>query len=198
MNTLDRQADLATARRRPLPVIDISGLASAALAERQEVGRLIREACTDRGFFYMVGHGVPDALITETLAAARAFFDLPDAAKAAIDKSLSPANRGYEPLGGQTLEAGTPPDLKEGFYIGAERAPGRFNQGPNQWPEGLPGFAATMLAYHRKLTAVAERLMAGLALSLELSEAAFTAFCHDPIALLRLLHYPPQPAAAPG
>jgi isopenicillin N synthase-like dioxygenase len=198
MNLLQRQNDPAPARRRPLPVIDIAGLASAAPAERLEVGRLIGAACTDRGFFYLVGHGVPDSLMGETLAAARAFFDLPDAAKAAVDKSNSPANRGYEPLGGQTLEAGTPPDLKEGFYIGAERAPGRFNQGANQWPDGLPGFAATMLAYHRKLTSVAERLMAGLALSLDLPEAAFTAFCHDPIALLRLLHYPPQPATTTG
>jgi isopenicillin N synthase-like dioxygenase len=198
MNPMPRPVDLTPARRRSLPVIDISGLASPDLAERLEVGRLIGAACADRGFFYMVGHGVPDTLINETLAAARAFFDLPDAAKAAIDKSLSPANRGYEPLGGQTLEAGTAPDLKEGFYIGAERAPGRFNQGANQWPQGMPGLAATMLAYHRKLTSVAERLMAGLALSLDLPEAGFTAFCHDPIAILRLLHYPPQPPAAPG
>lgn len=198
MNVLPKTSDLTLSRPRSLPVIDVADLASADAADRAEVGRRIGAACRDRGFFYMVGHGVPDRLIAETLTAARAFFDLPEGAKARVDKSRSPANRGYEPLGGQTLEPGTAPDLKEGFYIGAEGRPGRFNQGANQWPDGLPDFAATMLAYHRAMTVLAERLMAGLALSLDLPEAAFADFCHDPIAILRLLHYPPQPAAAPG
>jgi isopenicillin N synthase-like dioxygenase len=197
MNPSQRTSDLAPSRPRSLPVIDIAGLGSPQLSDRLAVGREIRAACRDRGFFYIVGHGVAPSLIAETLAASRALFDLPDAAKAAVDKALSPANRGYERLGGQTLEPGTAPDLKEGFYIGAEGEPGRFNQGANQWP-ALPDFPGTMMAYHRSLAALAERLMAGLALSLDLPEAAFAAFCRDPIAILRLLHYPPQPAAAPG
>jgi isopenicillin N synthase-like dioxygenase len=202
MNLLRTKADglgePSPQRARPLPVIDISSLASPSEAERRAVGERIREACLDRGFFYITGHGVPETLTDQALAGARALFDLPDAAKRAVDKVLSPANRGYEPLGGQTLEPGSAPDLKEGFYIGAEAEPGRFNTGPNQWPAELPGLPAAMLAYHRKLTALAERLMAGLALSLDLPEAAFTAFCRQPIAILRLLHYPPQPPAAPG
>jgi isopenicillin N synthase-like dioxygenase len=190
--------DPVRSRARALPVIDISGLAAPDVARRAAVGRRIGQACRDRGFFYVTGHGVPQDLIDQTLAAARALFDLPDADKAAIDKSLSVANRGYEPLGGQTLEPGSAPDLKEGFYIGREAEPGGFNQGANQWPEALPDFAAVTLAYHAALTALAERLLAGLALSLDMPEDAFAAFCRDPIAVLRLLHYPPQPAAMPG
>jgi isopenicillin N synthase-like dioxygenase len=202
MNLLRTKTDMTgeptPLRARPLPVIDISGLSSPLEAERRAVGAHIREACLDRGFFYITGHGVPDASTAEALAGARALFDLPDAAKRAVDKARSPANRGYEPLGGQTLEPGAPPDLKEGFYIGAEAEPGRFNTGANQWPAELPDLPGVMLAYHARLSALAERLMAGLALSLGLPETAFAAFCREPIAILRLLHYPPQPAAAPG
>ncbi len=202
MNLLRTKADMegepAPSRARPLPVIDISGLTSPLEAERRAVGARIREACLDRGFFYITGHGVPDAMAAGALDGARALFDLPGAAKRAVDKALSPANRGYEPLGGQTLEPGAAPDLKEGFYIGAEAEPGRFNTGANQWPAELPDLPAAMLAYHARLTDLAERLMAGLALSLDLPETAFAAFCREPIAILRLLHYPPQPASAPG
>lgn len=183
---------------RPLPVIDISPLASGDLTKRRAVAALIREACLDRGFFYITGHGVPASLIADVMDAARALFDLPEPIKRAVDKALSPANRGYEPLRGQTLEAGAPADIKEGFYIGEEQPLGAFNQGPNQWPMGLPGFDKVMLAYHRKMAVLAERLMGALALSLGLPEAAFTGFCRDPIAILRLLHYPPQPPSDPG
>ncbi len=103
-----------------LPVIDISGLASKALADREAVGAMLREACLNNGFFYISNHGVPGDCIAYVFSEAVAFFALPTEQKAQVDKSLSKANRGYEKLQGQTLEPGAPPDLKEGYYIGPE------------------------------------------------------------------------------
>jgi len=192
------EAGPADAAGRALPAIDVSGLTADDPAPREAVGQTIRRACLDRGFFYIVGHGVAPALAREALAGARALFDLPQADKRAVGMALSDANRGYEPLRGQTLAAGGPADLKEGFYIGAEGPAGRFNRGPNQWPAALPGLEPVMMAYHRAMVGLAERLMGGLALSLGLPQAAFAGFCRDPIAVLRLLHYPPQPPSEPG
>ncbi|MEB3734446.1 2-oxoglutarate and iron-dependent oxygenase domain-containing protein [Halopseudomonas pachastrellae] len=95
----------------------------------------LREACEHSGFFYVSGHGIDSALIEQVFNASKQFFDLPMTDKLLVDKAQSKANRGYEPLRGQTLEAGAPPDLKEGFYIGEEvaaddeRALTRFNTG---------------------------------------------------------------------
>lgn len=189
-----------------LPVIDISGLSSSDPARRRAVGLALKEACLDKGFFYCAGHGVPVGLIEAVFTEAKALFDLPAEAKDALDKSASHCNRGYEALGGQTLEAGAPPDRKEGYYIGLELPPDdprvvarRFNRGPNRWPQDLPGFRPVMRAYFSALQDLGETLMRGMALSLDLEENAFDAYCRDPLATLRLLHYPPQrDGAAPG
>lgn len=181
-----------------LPVIDVSGLASSDPAARYAVGEDLRAACLQHGFFYCVGHGVPEGLISAVMAQTRALFDLPTEAKLAVDKSLSPCNRGYEHLGGQTLQPGALPDRKEGYCIGDELsaldprvAGGKFNHGPNQWPKGLPGFQPVMMAYYAALTVVAQRLMRGMALSLDLDERYFDGFTTQPMGTVRLLHYPP-------
>jgi isopenicillin N synthase-like dioxygenase len=78
-------------------------LASRTLRDRQSVGLQIRAACLDKGFFYIENHGVPEKLVQSVFAEAAAFFSLPAERKAEIDKAKSKANRGYEPLQGQTL-----------------------------------------------------------------------------------------------
>ena len=187
-----------------LPVIDISGLAASDPAARRAVGDALRAACLEHGFFYCTGHGVPEGFIEAAMEQTQALFGLPDAAKRALDKTQSPANRGYEQLGGQTLQPGALPDRKEGFYIGEDLAPdhprvvaGGFNAGANLWPDDLPAFRPVMVAYFAALNVIAARLMKGLALSLDLPEDHFSAFTTDPAATLRLLHYPPSRPEVP-
>lgn len=185
-----------------LPVIDIAGLARSDAAARQGVAGALHDACSAHGFFYCTGHGVPKALMDAVMTETRALFDLPDAAKASLDKAASPCNRGYEALGGQTLQPGAMPDRKEGFYIGEEVTEGdarlgRFNQGPNQWPADLPAFRPVMMAYFGALSVVGATLMRGMALSLDLDEDAFEPFTRRPLSTLRLLHYPPSRPEVP-
>ncbi len=195
-------ATLQAARVSPamLPIIDIAGLASERPADRQAVGAALRIACLDKGFFYVSNHGISENLVEAVFTEAARFFALPAEEKSAVDKARSRANRGYEPLQGQTLEPGAPPDLKEGYYIGPELAAddprvvaGKFNHGPNLWPARPVGFRPVMEAYFKEMNALGTRLMQGLALSLGLAEGHFAAFCSDPMTTLRLLHYPPQP-----
>jgi isopenicillin N synthase-like dioxygenase len=132
----------------------------------------------------------------------RLLFDLPESAKLKLDKRQSDCNRGYETLGGQTLQPGALPDRKEGFYIGEEVSEGdprfgQFNQGANQWPIDMPAFQPTMMAYYGALCVVSANLMRGMALSLNLEEHAFEAFTRRPLTALRLLHYPPSRPEVP-
>jgi isopenicillin N synthase-like dioxygenase len=190
-----------------IPVLNLSrvtqpgGMADAA--------RDMHRACRETGFFYVSGHGVPQILVRQQFAHAQTFFGLPLAEKMQLHMKLSPTAAGYEPIGAQVLdsqdktaEKGSP-DIKESFYIGREISESdplwqrrQRGYGHNQWPAGLPDFRAQMLAYHRALTLLGERILSVLAVSLELDADWFAPFYNPGSAVLRLLHYPPHPAKA--
>lgn len=115
-------------------------------------------------------------------------------------------NRGYERLRSQNFEKRTEGDLKEGFYIGKDLAldhpnvvAKKFGQGPNKYPSEVANpsaFRETVDAYHTALTTLAKRILSVLAIGLDLDPEWFADFANDPVAVLRLLHYPPQPPDA--
>jgi len=178
-------------------------LSSSKQKERAAVGAAIREACLDKGFFYCVGHGVPQGLIDAVFAQSKAFFDQPEDIKRKTFTGDPRAGRGYEEMRGQTLQAGAAPDNKEGYKIGyplphddPRILDGRFSRAENIWPEDLPGFEPVMIAYSAAMHVFGTRLVAGLALSLGMEPKEFDNFCKEPISSLRLLHYPPHPPQA--
>lgn len=199
---MTRSAELGarTVETSALPVVDISGLRTDEPEARAAVGRALRAACVDKGFFYVSGHGIEPALLEAAFAEARTFFALPAQEKQRVAMTKDNYGRGYEDVGGQTLEAGAPPDLKEGYYLGRDsRSDGTVPEGdagvgfgPNLWP-ARPEFREVLTEYHRRMTEVATLLMDGLALSLGLPEDWFRDFCAEPTPTLRILHYPPQP-----
>ncbi len=186
-----------------LPIIDLSGYQEATQTQKQELALKIGQACREFGFFYITGHGIDETLQSQLFNESTKLFNLPLESKLKVNKQLSKANRGYEPLKNQTLEAGTPPDLKEGFYIGFDHEDDhplvkakKFNFGKNQWPEDLPQLKPIATNYLHAMTSLCEALMSLMALSLNLPNNYFDDFCKDPLVTLRLLHYPPQPVNA--
>ena len=172
-----------------VPLIDLQSASAPQLAAR------IDEALRGAGFFAISGHGVPAEVSGTAFAASHGFFNLPMANKACWHIDHSRHNRGFDPIGWQSLDPARPPDLKESFYVGVEHV------GPNQWPDEalVPGFRAAVVAYAAAMEALAVRLMRLFESALELPAGYFDAFMRQPICTTRLLHYPPQPAlAAPG
>ncbi len=182
-----------------IPVIDIADLHAGSLRAQQAVAEQIAIACRETGFFYVIGHGVPADLTDALLREARRFFDLPLATKLDVHHARSGCGRGYEPLGVQTLEAGMLPDQKESYLIGEDapgddRLPATYGRGRNLWPHALPGWRETMERYADTMRELSCTVMRGMALSLDLEPAHFATYCRDPAIMLRLLHYPAQPA----
>lgn len=181
-----------------IPIIDVSGLEGA---EAVRVAAEIGAACRDVGFFYVTGHPVPASLSADVFAAAAAFFALPDARKRAVLYTAA-GNRGYVPMKGEALDPGKPADLKEAFNIGLDLPAddpdviaARGFRAINLWPD-TPGFRATMLAYFAACQELGRLLHQAFARDLGLPPAFFDDKIDRPMAVLRLLHYPPAPDRA--
>ena len=179
---------------------------SADAAARGRVVDQIRDSCLYNGFFQITGHSIPLDEQKEVMDAAKTFFALPQEEKDRVSKDNTTWHRGYEQLRSQILEEGTRPELKEGFYIGADIprthpyfVNKKLNSGPNQWPTGLgdvEAFKAATMAYYNSALSLAADLMRALALSLDLDEDYFESFLDGTVATMRLLHYPTQPKDA--
>ena len=189
-----------------MPIVDVGPLLSdPAGAAATAAARQIDAACREIGFFGIVGHGVSTDLYGELDVAARAFFALPDDAKAAIAMERAGAAwRGWFPLEGE-LTSGVP-DLKEGIYFGVEHSPdhprvvdGTPLHGANLFPPSPPELGPAVLAWLDALRPVADAVMRGIALGLGMPAEWFADhLTADPTILFRIFHYPPPPPDADG
>lgn len=187
------QLDFTVAGALSLACIDLSNSDEAALA------KLVREACTKVGFFYVINHGLDDEM-AEVFKQSKKFFDLPveEKMKSAYDKN--PNYRGYTPylserLGGRKQ---TDADLKEGYYMSEDISPNDVRSrlplhGPNVWPSPdiLPGWKEAMETYREEMLKLVKRIMRLIALALDLDVGYFDkpSKADRPDVVLRLLKY---------
>lgn len=178
-----------------IPVLDWSRFTS----ESDKAGFVadLSQACRDTGFFLVTGHGIPQSMIEDTLAAADQFFALPVAEKAKLDIRTVGNNRGWSGPGTENLDDSKPDqiDRKEAFNTGLEFSPDdpRLTEQPfrgmNAWPD-LPGFRDTVMSYFEAVHALGVDLHRAIALDLDLPEHYFAPFFDEPLATLRMLRYP--------
>ena len=190
-----------TTRARPayqdeIPIIDVGAL-RADTPEKAAVARRIGEACERIGFFYAVGHGIPDGVVRAAFKQSRSFFEQPESVK--LEVAVDARQRGYRKPGSITVP-GNPPDAKEVFELGIERSEddpdvvaGKPMQGPNQWPP-LAGFREAIEAYFDSVVALGHALLPGFACALDLPAEFFAPFHRDPSITWRIMRYPPTPA----
>jgi isopenicillin N synthase-like dioxygenase len=185
-----------------IPVLDVASYLAGDPDALQRLGRELRYAFENVGFYYLRGHGVPQALIDATFEQAARFHAQPLDNKLAL--RINEHNIGYMPMGGSIARSSTvhhnrKPSVNEAFFLRRERAPDdpdvlankRF-RGLNQWPAELPGFRDTVLAYMTAMEALGRRLVPIYAVALDLPADYFDAMFARPNMIQRLTHYPPQ------
>ncbi len=199
--------ELAMAAPPQIPVLDFSPFRSGDPGGKQRVAAEIARACETVGFFYLSGHGVPQATIDAMWEASKRFFALPEAAKLDPDLQITlMRNRGYQPLRSRLYGGTGAPDLNEGFKYQRELPAddpdvlaGNRVLGQNRWPKELPlEWRKVLLDYFDAVEDLGRALLGGFALALELPEDWFHRFYRKPLTQVTLLHYPPQPASDPA
>ncbi|MBV9786223.1 MAG: isopenicillin N synthase family oxygenase [Acidisphaera sp.] len=188
-----------------VPVIDFSPFRKGSGDAKAKVAAAIRAACEGSGFFYLAGHGIPEAEVEGIFAASRRFFALPLEQRLAV--KLTPReNRGYQPLGSRIYgDKADAPDLNESYKYQHELPPddpdivdGNRVHARNRWPEGLPGWRETLIGWYDRMEQLSDGLLRAFALALDLAEDYFLASYRKPLTQINMLHYPPRPAETVG
>ncbi|HEY0181344.1 MAG TPA: 2-oxoglutarate and iron-dependent oxygenase domain-containing protein [Rhodopila sp.] len=188
-----------------IPILDLGPYLAGAPGARAALGRELRHALEQVGFYFVVNHGVAQSLIDATFAAVERFHAQPEDAKRAL--LINRNNVGYLPFKGSTirhsqLNQNNRPDLNEAFFVKRDLPADhpdviadKMFRGTNKWPAALPGFRETVNAYCGAMEGLATSLLPLYAEALELSPSWFDSFFSDPMYTLRMSHYPKQDAS---
>jgi isopenicillin N synthase-like dioxygenase len=191
-----------------IPTVSLAAWTGATdRAARLAFAEELCDVCHRVGFLLLTDHGVSREFLDRHFAALEEFFALPEAVKASIDKRLSPHFRGWERVGAELTDNRT--DYREQLDISTEHEPYPRDvqpsylhlDGPNQWlPEtALPGFRETVNAFFDRMGAIANELMAAMAVGLGLDEHLFQRlFGERPSSFVKLINYPPTPTGEAG
>jgi isopenicillin N synthase-like dioxygenase len=152
------------------------------------------------GFAVISDHGLPHDRIRAALAAAQAFFALPETAKLEYKVGLA-GQRGYTPFGVETAKGHQHHDLKEFWHVGRELPPGhpfRATMADNVWPDAeVPQFHDAVGWLYGALDAMGLKVLEAVAVYLGLERGFFAPTVALGNSILRLLHYPPVPQDGP-
>lgn len=220
-----------------VPVVDVSGWLKKKKRDsceddnengKDELRRLseqIREACEDNaGFFYLVGHGLPEEVTGcggaaagerggggrgGILGAAKDFHALPRHLKNRIsmDRPDHPIGGvGYLGYNNRKLPSRETCNHNAAFVVKADHRIRLVED--NQWPPSpeehgdddgaplLPGFRGAIERYVEEMTKLAKALLPLYAVALDLDGNYFDEAFEEPFYRLRLSHYPPPASAS--
>lgn len=184
-----------------LRVLDLRAFMSGSPTDRRQFAKALGEAFSDIGFVIIENHLLPPELQAALYEKVEAFFRLPDTVKAQYIVPGTDGQRGYTPKNLERAKNRTVPDLKEFFHVGpdiSDPTDPLYEKLPkNVWPREVPAFREVVYEAYQRFLETGRRLLAAIALYLDLEEDYFEPRIRNAPSLLRLLHYYPLPADTP-
>jgi isopenicillin N synthase-like dioxygenase len=152
------------------------------------------------GFAVISDHDLPQGRVEAAIAAAKAFFALPEETKKGYVVGAG-GQRGYTPFGIETAKDAAHFDLKEFWHMGRDLPPGhRYAEimPPNVWPAEVPQFHPDIAWLFAALDDLGRQVLEAIAVYLKLDRDFFAPTVEAGNSILRLLHYPPVPKDGPN
>ncbi len=177
-----------------VPVIHYSDLMSPNRDQRQGAIATVGHALETTGFFILGQTPVSPEVVRRAYQLALQFFALPDATKLQYQSLHQKGLGGFSRFGSEQAKNHTAPDLKEFWHVSYHG----LSRPDAPWPEELPGFRPVMTRLFQQLQTCAEVLLEACALHLGQPQDWLTQMTNGGNTVLRLAHYPPVPAHAPG
>jgi len=186
-----------------IPVIDVSPLLDGSEAGLKAVAEEIDYVYSQVGFGYITNHGIDSALIDGIFEASAQFHALPRGEKMKLE--INEFHRGFIPINTSLVRTSSiakvrKPNQSESLMVMHELpeddpdlVAGAPLAGPNQWPENLPGFRETVMAYNNAVAGLARRLVQAISVALGAGPHHLDPYFERPTTFLRMLYYPPQP-----
>ena len=179
-----------------IPVFDLAPYLSEQSDALERLARQLCHALENIGFYFIKGHGVPQSLIDAAFAETARFHAQPLDNKMKLRRNRD--NVGYLPMSrSNDPEAAIKPNVNEAIFVKRDlpadhpdvQAHKRF-RGTNLWPDDLPGFRQTVVAYCDALEGLAKKLVPLYAVALGLPADYFDRAFAEPQYTLRMTHYP--------
>ena len=186
-----------------IPLIDLGGHTDPDRAGALESARQLHDALSTIGFAYITGHTVAPAVREAAFDVSRAFHASSLAQKQTL--AINGFHRGYMGLATSTIVTSsvakvTRPNMSESLMLMHELPsddPGLLAgaplQGPNQWPDWIPGFQTPVNRFIADVDTLGRYIIQLIAMSLDLPARSLDHYFDKPTTFLRMLHYPPQP-----
>jgi isopenicillin N synthase-like dioxygenase len=172
--------------------------ATVAAQAGESFARALGDSFQRYGFAVIADHGLDKPLLDAAQAQVKAFFALPEAVKRAYHIPGGGGQRGYTPFGVEAAKGAQAVDLKEFWHVGRALSTPDARMPANVWPEELPDFQPTLYALFEAFDAFGMTLLRAIARYLGERENLLTDGVQGGNSILRLLHYPPVTAGAPG
>lgn len=187
-----------------IPLIDVSDYLAGKPGAAEKAAAQLCYAFEKVGFYYLAGHGIPQALIDAQYEAAARFHAMPMEEKLKV--KVNEHTMGYMPIQDtappNALAQNKKPSQNEAYFLRREREAtdpdvisGRRFHAMNPWPHDLPGFREQTLKYMSTLEALCKKLVPLYALALDLPEDYFAPYFEKPHYILRQSRYPLLDAA---
>jgi isopenicillin N synthase-like dioxygenase len=182
-----------------IPTIDFTAFREGDAAARQATAIALGDAFERYGFVQLVGHGVPQAVIDGTFAAAEAFFDQPEDFKRQVQDQKT--NRGFIPMFDGVAEKTRKPNGQEAFSVGhiwRTTDPELLTlplYAATPWPE-MPGFRDRLETCYAAMFGLGQQILSAAATHLGVAEDFFAEASKASYSNMRVIHYPPAEKVA--